>query len=67
MDFKKLGAWGAFGVLLGIAMIVVFQPKQAGGLGLLLLVGILIGVVLGGIWKFAFGGNAPPGGAKDDP
>jgi hypothetical protein len=47
---KELGIGGSIGLLVGIALVSWVEPTTAGGIGLLLIVGTLVGMIVGGIW-----------------
>lgn len=47
---KDIGLGGSIGFLVGIALVSWVEPTTSGGVGLLLVLGVLVGIVVGGIW-----------------
>ena len=48
----KLGATGAVGFLIGLALVWWVEPTTNGGVALLIVAGIAIGIIAGAIWSF---------------
>lgn len=62
MPFKFFGygIWGVIGLAIGLALIYKAEPENAGGIGLMLLLGAMAAVVLRALWGLAtrrFGGQ----------
>lgn len=59
MEWAKYGAWGAAGVLLGLAIAMWSQPSTNGGVGLALFIGLLFGIIARGLlrWMGVIKGN----------
>jgi len=51
---KEYGLAGGLGFLGGLAAVAWIEPQTTGGRGLLILICVVIGMVLGGIFKAAF-------------
>ncbi|TMV08842.1 hypothetical protein FGK63_06905 [Ruegeria sediminis] len=53
MEWLSYGAWGAFGLLVGIGLVTYASPDTRAGVGLLLVICLALSLIARGVWGWA--------------
>ncbi|AVO36983.1 hypothetical protein [Pukyongiella litopenaei] len=60
MNWFSYGAWGAIGLIAGLALVTYAKPDTTEGVGLLLLICLAVSLVVRGLWGWVRQKRAAP-------
>lgn len=66
MNWFSYGAWGAIGLIAGLALVTYASPDTTEGVGLLLLICLAVSLIVRGLWGWFRQKRAAPESEEKD-